>query len=296
MSVNWTPKFLLHRVKVWFGAALCKLLLLLAILKNRRSRRILALPDKPVPKSALYKIAHRLGYRFVTDENERADVIVAWEDCTIRRADARLDRLAATSRVINVRAADISKRHVAEVFERVFGYALKVDPRSCSGPILRKSDDNARHDGTIVTAPVEPEPGYVYQRLINNTVDGFYENIRAPVFGPFIAYCLVQRCAPKHRFTHDDGNARLEEVDNVFTAEELAQLTLFCREMGLDYGELDVLRNADDGRLYVVDVNTTPFGPVNRRLDDSWWFDRLSWQSLTRLCNAFERALGPSSS
>ena len=296
MSVDWKPRFLLHRVKVWFGAALCKLLLLVAILKNRRSRRILALPDKPVPQSALYKIAHRLGYRFVADENERADVIVAWEDCTIRRADARLDRLAATSRVINVRAADISKQRVAEVFERVFGYALKVDPRSCAGPILRKSDNNARHDGTILTAPVEPEPGYVYQRLINNAVDGLYENIRVPVFGSFIAYCLVQRCAPKHRFTLDEGNARLEEVDSVFTADELAQLTLFCREMGLDYGEIDVLRNADDGRLYVVDVNTTPFGPVNRRLDDSWWFDRLAWHSLTRLCNAFERELGPTSS
>ena len=292
MSVNWKPKFLFHNFKVCFGAALCKLLLRVAILKNRRSRRILALPDKPVPQSALYKIAHRLGYRFVADENEQADVIIAWEDCTIRRADARLDRLAASSRVINVRATDIRKQRVAEVFERVFGYALKVDPRSFSGPILRKSDHNARHDGTIVTAPLEPEPGYVYQRLINNAVDGLYENIRVPVFGSFIAYCLMQRYAPKHRFTLNEGTARLEEVDRVFTADELAQLALFCREMGLDYGELDVLRNADDGRLYVVDVNTTPFGPVNRRLDDSWWFDHLSWQSFTRLCNAFERELG----
>src|ERR1043166_8986312 len=120
MSVNWKPKFLFHNFKVWFGAALCKLLLRVAILKNRRSRRILALPDKPVPQSALYKIAHRLGYRFVADGIEGADVIIAWEDCTIRRADARLDRLAATSRVINLRAADISKQRVAEVFERVF--------------------------------------------------------------------------------------------------------------------------------------------------------------------------------
>jgi hypothetical protein len=296
MSVNWKTKLPFHNVKVGFGAALCKLLLRIAILKNRRSRRILALPDKPVPQSALYKIAHRLGYRFVADENERPDVIIAWEDCTIRRADARLERLAATSRVINVGAADISKRRVAEVYERVFGYALKVDPRRCSGPILRKSDNNARHDGTIITAPVEPEPGYVYQRLINNTVDGLYENIRVPVFGSIVAYCLLQRCAPKHRFTLEQGNARLVEVDRVFTPDELALLRLFCREMGLDYGEIDVLRDADDGRLYVVDVNTTPFGPVNRRLDDSWWFDRLSWQSLTRLCNAFERELGPKSS
>jgi hypothetical protein len=295
MSVNWKTKLPFHNFKVGFGAALCKLLLRVAILKNRRSRRILALPDKPVPQSALYKIAHRLGYRFVADENERPDVIIAWEDCTIRRADARLDRLAATSRVINVGAADISKRRVAEVYERVFGYALKVDPRSCSGPILRKSDNNARHDGTIITAPVEPEPGYVYQRLINNAVDGLYENIRVPVFGSIVAYCLLQRCAPKHRFTLEQGNARLVEVDRVFTPDELALLRLFCREMGLDYGEIDVLRDADDGRLYVVDVNTTPFGPVNRRLDDSWWFDRLSWQSLTRLCNAFERELGRTS-
>jgi len=295
MSVNWKTKLPFHNFKVGFGAALCKLLLRVAILKNRRSRRILALPDKPVPQSALYKIAHRLGYRFVADENERPDVIIAWEDCTIRRADARLDRLAATSRVINVGAADISKRRVAEVYERVFGYALKVDPRSCSGPILRKSDNNARHDGTIITAPVEPEPGYVYQRLINNAVDGLYENIRVPVFGSIVAYCLLQRCSPKHRFTLEQGNARLVEVDRVFTPDELALLRLFCREMGLDYGEIDVLRDADDGRLYVVDVNTTPFGPVNRRLDDSWWFDRLSWQSLTRLCNAFERELGRTS-
>src|ERR1051325_12103053 len=106
MSVNWKPKFLFHNFKVCFGASLFNLLRRAEILKTRSSRRILALPDKPVPQSALYKIAHRLGYHFVADENEQADVIIAWEDCTIRRADARLDRLAASSRVINVRAAD----------------------------------------------------------------------------------------------------------------------------------------------------------------------------------------------
>jgi hypothetical protein len=30
--------------------------------------------------------------------------------------------------------------------------------------------------------------------------------------------------------------------------------------MGVDYGELDVLRDVEDGRLYVVDVNDTPSG------------------------------------
>lgn len=31
--------------------------------------------------------------------------------------------------------------------------------------------------------------------------------------------------------------------------------------MGLDYGELDILRNNLDGRIYVVDVNKTLWGP-----------------------------------
>jgi hypothetical protein len=31
--------------------------------------------------------------------------------------------------------------------------------------------------------------------------------------------------------------------------------------MGLDYGELDAVRDAASGRLYVLDVNNTPFGP-----------------------------------
>jgi hypothetical protein len=31
--------------------------------------------------------------------------------------------------------------------------------------------------------------------------------------------------------------------------------------MGLDFGELDILRDNDDGRIYIVDVNNTPSGP-----------------------------------
>lgn len=34
-----------------------------------------------------------------------------------------------------------------------------------------------------------------------------------------------------------------------------------CRIMGLDYGELDVLRDTEDGKLYVADVNNTPWDP-----------------------------------
>ena len=40
----------------------------------------------------------------------------------------------------------------------------------------------------------------------------------------------------------------------------MAKILAVCREMGLDYGELDVLRDREDGRLYILDVNDTPSG------------------------------------
>jgi hypothetical protein len=32
----------------------------------------------------------------------------------------------------------------------------------------------------------------------------------------------------------------------------------FCQKLGLDYGELDVLRDRIDRQLYIVDANNTP--------------------------------------
>ena len=31
--------------------------------------------------------------------------------------------------------------------------------------------------------------------------------------------------------------------------------------MRLEYGELDILRDLDNKKIYIVDVNNTPFGP-----------------------------------
>jgi len=65
----------------------------------------------------------------------------------------------------------------------------------------------------------------------------------------------------------------------VLSEEEADRVQRFCRGMGLDYGELDAVRDASSGRLYVVDVNNTPFGPpakVIRNLDRGQVFQTLS--------------------
>jgi len=53
-------------------------------------------------------------------------------------------------------------------------------------------------------------------------------------------------------------SAKLRETDDVLSKDEQAKILQFCRAIGLDYGELDVLRDNGDGRIYVVDANNTP--------------------------------------
>ena len=56
-------------------------------------------------------------------------------------------------------------------------------------------------------------------------------------------------------------HTRIAEPDAISVKESDAILDLAAR-IGLDYGEIDVLRDAD-GAIYVVDVNKTPFfGPT----------------------------------
>ena len=50
-------------------------------------------------------------------------------------------------------------------------------------------------------------------------------------------------------------------IADFFTDEEAEQLLRFAAAIGLDYGELDVVRDAGDGRIYVVDANRTPVRP-----------------------------------
>jgi hypothetical protein len=43
----------------------------------------------------------------------------------------------------------------------------------------------------------------------------------------------------------------------------MRNLLRFCGRLGVEYGEVDALRDRDTGRLFVVDCNNTPDGPPN---------------------------------
>jgi Holliday junction resolvase-like predicted endonuclease len=63
------------------------------------------------------------------------------------------------------------------------------------------------------------------------------------------------------RFTNT-VRATLARPEEVFTNAELDKLRQFCRQFGLQYGELDIIRHAEDGRIYILDANNTPWSPA----------------------------------
>jgi len=251
------PALQILSFKAKFGAA---------YVQNRgRAKLILTIPHKPEPGAVLYKICHVLGYRITDDPKKKADLVVNWEDCTFRRSDAVLESLGTHQPVLNIGCRDISKRRVETVHRAVFGYGLAVDPREFTGRCVKKSNANATHDGRIIQCPINVvDEEAIYQRVVNNSRDGvLVEDIRVPIFGKAIPFCyrVLRPMERRFGFGIDNISAEICEVSELLSVSEAAKLLRLCHELGLDYGELDVLRDTDEGNLYIVDANSTPFGP-----------------------------------
>jgi hypothetical protein len=53
-----------------------------------------------------------------------------------------------------------------------------------------------------------------------------------------------------------------------YSPDEIDAVIAFCARIGMDYGELDVVRDADSGLIYVVDANRTPIRPRGLAVSD----------------------------
>ncbi|MBA3404630.1 MAG: hypothetical protein H0U13_08110 [Gemmatimonadaceae bacterium] len=167
-------------------------------------------------------------------------------------------------RFINAGCKDISKQHVGRVFENVFGYPLDVDPRTYPGPIVRKANANASHDGKLIEGPVSEAEyhrdrhEFVYCVHIDNIRDDVATDFRLMWFGHLSPMLHRKERLVSARFSRGARAAFLEPVATHFSASEIDAIGTLCREFGLDYGELDCLRDKGSGRIYVVDINKTP--------------------------------------
>lgn len=232
---------------------------IVAIRLYRPRLRIRFRPGQPSHHQVLYKICALNGYRIVHSDD--FDLGVQFIKGGIGKPfDFPMDRP-----VLNRGCHDVSKRIVANVFAKAFGYSLDVDPTTYTGEIVEKSDANYAHDGRIISGPISADqirPGYVYQRLIQSIEDNDAIDLRTPIYGGTFPLVYVKRRPLSSRFSNQNSSVEVRSAAEIFSPRELSRLALFAELMGIDYGEADVLRDAD-GRIYVVDVTGNPAGPPN---------------------------------
>ena len=232
--------------------------------KWRDGKTVFCYPGLPGPGFVFYRVSLELGYTFTQNRESDFDVAMKWWVGTTDPHPGAFP--VEADQIINANATDIRKSKVCAEFEATFGYPLALNPKTHEGPMVRKSETNAAHDGTVVQGPIgEPDPGFVYQRLVDcETEQGVTEDIRVPIFGYQIPFVYLRYKRKKKRFGHAGQSVIREQVvspTDIFSDEEVEKILAFCESMGLDCGELDVLRDRPEDRIYVVDVNTTPTGP-----------------------------------
>lgn len=234
-----------------------------AYIRSGLKRKVLVCyPQRPHVSYVLYTIAALCGYAITRNIEGAADAVMHFEDWTMRRSDPKIDGVRRIRHVINADCDNISKAKVDRVFKEVFGYDITIDPERHEGVCVRKSNINAMHDGVVLSCPLKPEEGYVYQKLIDNSRDPHtVVDIRVSVIGNTLPVAIRRYRNIAYRFGKTDA-VHLSSISEEFSSAEVDSILDFCRAFRVEYGDLDIIRDAHDGKIYIVDVNTTPYGPL----------------------------------
>lgn len=221
--------------------------------------RILCYPGHPSRWQVLYKVCALNGFLIQSDPAAAYDLgvhFIGHGPCT----------LPAQPPVLNRDCTNISKRHVSTLFAEVFGYELEVDPTRYTGQMVEKSDANYTHDGRIISGPIHRDDvrsGYVYQRLVDAVEGDEAIDLRTPLYDGKVPLVYIKRRPVVSRFSNENTSVAVCPPEEVFSKEEQEKLSIFSKRMGLDFGEVDILRDRLSGRIFIVDVANTPAGPPN---------------------------------
>jgi hypothetical protein len=229
-----------------------------------RPQFVLVHPDWPSKRASIMAYAEALGWA-VTNRPNTPDL---FDGGTVLKLafDDRTEKRQAQPGFWNGHCLDISKSTLDRHHQVVFGYGLNVDPTSHSGPMLEKSEGNAVHDGRKIQGPLSPDqlqPSKVYQRIIDNRTDeGLFEDLRVVVIHGEVPVVYRKRKSGEVRYTNETAEVDLAGSPKTVLSEgEIDQITSLSAKMCAEFAELDVLRDRQDGRIYCVDLNPTPYGP-----------------------------------
>ena len=225
---------------------------------------VLVHPDWPSKRASIMAYVDALKW-VVTN---RSEIPAQFNGTTVLRLafDDRTEKRQAQPGFWNGHCLDISKSTLDRHHHDVFGYGVNVDPTTHEGPMLEKSEGNAVHDGREIEGPLSQDylqSGKVYQRIIDNrTESGLFEDLRVVVIRGEVLVVYRKRKSGEVRYTNETAEVDLaDSPKTVFSETEMDQIVSLSVKMRAEFAELDVLRDRQDGRIYCVDLNPTPYGP-----------------------------------
>lgn len=232
-------------------------------------KRLLTYPDKItiVTQSKLQNVCDKLGIEVTNDINSNFDLAIYWNKNPDQLPDQKLIEVSKRIKVINIGCTCVLKGFVDKAWELASGYSITINPMNPSEEYyVRKSQlqwmshTGEVHDGRVFREPQQPDNKYVYQKLIDteiNTKDGIlYRALRVPVFGKNIPCLYVKDHA--HRFKGGVGQDFVKIIydkTKYISQEEIDIILKFCEITGVDYAEIDLLRDNESKLLYAVDIN-----------------------------------------
>lgn len=163
---------------------------------------------------------------------------------------------------VNAYCNDVSKATVDCLWKEVFGYGAEIDPLTYFGPfVVRKNVAQGMHDGRILMHPTKPMPGMFYTKLVDNKIGkDLFRDIRPIIVGNKVIAVIIKEKTSVNRFSQRINYVSkhvTSEISRWLSKDEQRKVNEFCTNMGLDYGEIDCLRDKDE-KLYCVDVNNIP--------------------------------------
>jgi hypothetical protein len=238
---------------------------ILAIRHRGKPPVFIAWPDLPSKRSVLHKICRELGWELTNQPRKNVQGVMRFEDATEKSLPLPAWIQHAQVPILNKQCVDIRKQTLERHHVTAFGYGMQVNPLAHEGFLVIKSDTNAQHDGRIVQGPLPQgsvHDTHVYQRVIRNqdTAERWLD-LRVVWINGILPHLYLKFKHEDERFTNLTAEVKLATVSDWLAPQEIEHISNLMELHQTEAAELDVLRDADDGRIYVVDINPTPWGP-----------------------------------
>ncbi len=234
--------------------------LIFALLNNNFTRpngTVFIYPFFPSRKSTIYKISRHLKFNLISYPIANTKFGILFNDATF--TEPLKEEISIP--LLNNFIYDISKKNVDKKHQEIFGYNTTIDPITFIGKCVIKSDENALHDGEIIDCPInKKDPRKIYQIIIDNQEGDLYVDYRVCVMKYDIVIVYKKFKDTKNRFSNNTCDAQIIDTNQIPCATQ-KNIILFCHKMQSDFCELDVLKDNNTGKWFIIDLNKTPYGP-----------------------------------